>query len=122
MYRRRILFLAEGATMAHFVRPLALADSLDPAQYDIHFHAPSRFFPYLRDKPFTVSELPNMPGERFLANIAKGVPPFPPDVIRSYVKQDCEILRSVRPHIVIGDMRPRSPLARDSKAQYARAS
>src|SRR5438552_11207929 len=122
MHRRRILFLAEVATVAHFVRPLVLADSLDPAQYDIHFHAPSCFLPYLRDKPFTVCELHNMPGERFIANIGKGVPPFPPDVIRSYVKQDCEIMRSVRPHIVIGDMRPRSPLARDSKAQYAGSS
>ena len=35
--RKRILFLAEGATMAHFVRPLALADSLDTSRYDVHF-------------------------------------------------------------------------------------
>src|SRR5256885_306960 len=74
MSRRRILFLAEGATMAHFVRPLALADSLDPSQYDIHFHAPSRFLPYLRDKPFIVGDLKSMPGERFLANIGRGAP------------------------------------------------
>jgi len=49
--RKRILFLAEGATMAHFVRPVALADSLAPYQdeYDIHLYAPSRFAPDLAD-------------------------------------------------------------------------
>jgi len=50
--RKRILLLAEGATMAHFVRPVALADSLGAYQdeYDIHLYAPSRFAPDLADK------------------------------------------------------------------------
>lgn len=111
MSRKRILFLAEGATMAHLVRPLVLADSLDPGQYDIYFCSPSRFFPYLQNKPFAVGELTSMPGERFLANLAKGAPLFPPDVIRSYVKQDCDLIRSIRPDLVIGDMRPSLPIS-----------
>ena len=47
MPRRRILFLAEGATMTHFVRPLVLAESLDPDSYEVHFYAPLRFSEYL---------------------------------------------------------------------------
>lgn len=101
--------------MAHFVRPLALADSLaiDQAtdQYDIYFYAPRRFSAYLRNKPFTVGELKHMPGEQFLANIGKGAPAFPPDVIRAYVKQDCEIIRRIKPDLVIGDMRPSLPVS-----------
>ena len=54
--------------MAHFVRPLALADSLDTSRYDVHFYAPARFFRYLQGKPFTIGELHSMPGERFLEN------------------------------------------------------
>jgi UDP:flavonoid glycosyltransferase YjiC (YdhE family) len=111
MSRKRILFLAEGATMAHVVRPLVLANSLDPSQFDIHFYSPPRFFPYLRDRPFTVGELKTMPGEQFLANLDKGVPPFPPDVIRDYVKQDCELIRRVGPDLVVGDMRPSLPIS-----------
>jgi len=42
-----------------------------------------------------------MPGEQFLANLDKGVPPFPPpDVIRDYVKQDCELIRGIGPDLV----------------------
>ena len=48
--RRRILFLAEGATMAHFVRPLALAETLEPDRYEIHFYAPSRYSGHLDNK------------------------------------------------------------------------
>src|SRR5260370_5891753 len=103
--RPRILFLAEGATMAHFVRPLALAETLDPALYDVHFYAPPRFSSHLQNKPFAVGELHTMPGEQFLANIAKGSPMFPADVLRGYVKQDRELILSVRPDLVIGDMR-----------------
>jgi UDP:flavonoid glycosyltransferase YjiC (YdhE family) len=111
MPRKRILFLAEGATMAHFVRPLVLADSLDTAQYDIYFYAPARFSPYLRHKSFKVGELKTMPGEQFLANIGKGAPAFPADVIRDYVKGDRELIRSIGPDLIIGDMRPSLPIS-----------
>ena len=97
--------------MAHFVRPLALADALDTSRYDVYFCAPARFLPYLRHKPFIVSELKTMPGEHFLANIGKGAPPFPPDVIRDYVRRDCEFIRSIGPDLVVGDMRPSLPIS-----------
>src|SRR5665647_3791703 len=111
MARKRILFLAEGATMAHFVRPLVLAEALDTSQYEIYFYAPARFSAYLRHKSFILGELGTMPGERFLTNIAKGAPLFPPDVIRDYVKRDCELIRSIGPDLVIGDMRPSLPIS-----------
>src|ERR1017187_8642400 len=103
MARKRVLFLAEGATMAHFTRPLALAEALDSTRYDIFFHAPSRFSPYLLNKPFATGELATMPGEQFLANLSRGALLFPPDVIRRYVKQDQKLLSSIRPNLVIGD-------------------
>jgi UDP:flavonoid glycosyltransferase YjiC (YdhE family) len=111
MPRRRILFLAEGATMTHFVRPLVLADSLDTTCYEIHFYAPPRFSEYLRNKSFVVGELASMPGEQFLANIGKGAPLFPADVLRGYVKQERELFASIRPDLVIGDMRLSLPVS-----------
>ena len=111
MSRKRILFLAEGATMAHFVRPLALADSLDTSRYDVHFYAPSRFSGYLKDKPFAIGELRTMPGERFLENTARGAPVFPADVIRGYVQQDRELIARIAPDLVVGDMRLSLPIS-----------
>jgi UDP:flavonoid glycosyltransferase YjiC (YdhE family) len=47
-----------------------------------------------------------MPGEQFLANLASGSPLFPTRIIRDYVRQDRELIRDFRPHLVVGDMRP----------------
>ena len=93
--RKRILFLAEGATMAHFVRPLALADSLDPNDYEIHFWAPRRFAPHLENKPYSIGVLDSMPGEQFLSNLAHGRPLFPTEVLRRYVHEDRRLLREL---------------------------
>jgi UDP:flavonoid glycosyltransferase YjiC (YdhE family) len=109
--RKRILFLAEGATMAHFVRPLALADAIDTSQYEVHFYAPSQYGGYLKDKSFAIGELRTMPGRQFLANTARGAPAFPADVIRGYVKQDRELIAGIRPDLVIGDMRLSLPIS-----------
>ncbi|MDR3702208.1 MAG: glycosyltransferase [Candidatus Sulfopaludibacter sp.] len=106
MARKRILFLAEAATMAHFVRPLVLSEALDPHRYEIFFYAPSQFSPYMKNKPFATGELAAMPGEQFLANLAKGAPLFPPDVVRRYVREDRELISRIRPALVVGDMRP----------------
>lgn len=104
--RKRILFFAEGATMAHFVRPLALALSLDPCRYEVQFRSPARFTPFLAGSNFATGPLDTMPGEQFLANLATGSPLFPTSVIRTYVVQDRELIAAFRPHLVVGDMRP----------------
>ena len=97
--------------MAHFVRPLALAESLDAARYDVHFYAPRRYSRYLHNKTFATGELASMPGERFLENLSKGRPLFPAGTIRDYVGQDRKLIRELRPDLVIGDMRLSLPIS-----------
>ena len=117
---KRILFLAEGATMAHFVRPLALAESIADTGYEIYFYAPARFSSYLQNKPFHIGELASMPGEQFLKNIATGRPLFSADTIRNYVAEDRDLIQAIKPHLVIGDMRLSLPIsARLELTQYA---
>ncbi len=111
--RKRILFLAEGATMTHFVRPVALADSLTPklAEFDLYLYAPERFAPYLGQKPYLTGKLKTMPGEDFLANLARGRPLFPAAVIRRYVHEDRDLIQNIQPDLVVGDMRPSLPIS-----------
>ena len=109
--KKRVVFLAEGATMAHFVRLLSLADTLDTTRYDLHFYAPARFAEHLRGKQYTTGTLFTMPGEQFLSNIAHGSPAFPTAVLRDYVQFDRELLRRLKPNLVIGDMRLSLPIS-----------
>jgi len=110
---KRILFLAEGATMTHFVRPVSLADSLisKGADYDLHLYAPARFAHYLAGKPYSTGELKTMPGETFLANLARGKPLFPADVLSRYVREDRDLIQRLQPDLVVGDMRPSLPIS-----------
>ena len=102
---RRILFLAEGATMAHFVRLLALAEAVDHHDYEVFFFTPARFFRWLANQPFITGELRTMPGELFLARIAQGAPAFPADTLRTYIEDDRQLIGKIEPDLVIGDMR-----------------
>jgi UDP:flavonoid glycosyltransferase YjiC (YdhE family) len=98
--------------MAHFVRPVALADSVSTdCNYEIHLYAPARFARYLTGKPYSTGELKTMPGEDFLANIARGRPLFPAHVLKDYVAADRELIRRLRPDVVIGDMRLSLPIS-----------
>jgi UDP:flavonoid glycosyltransferase YjiC (YdhE family) len=117
---KRILFLSEGATMAHLARPLMLADSLDPSVYEIHFRAAERFSGYLQGKPYSTGTIWSMPSEQFLDNIARGKPLFPAEVLRRYVREERDLLRAIRPDLVIGDLRLSLPIsARLENAPWA---
>lgn len=97
--------------MAHFVRPLVLAESLPSERYDVHFYAPPQYSRYLNDKPFATGELDTMPGEQFLHNIAHGAPLFPASVLRGYIEQEQALFKQIRPALVIGDMRLSLPIS-----------
>lgn len=97
--------------MAHFVRPLALAEACAGLPYEVHFYAPARFSPYLKGKKFTPGELAAMPGEQFLENVAKGRPMYPREVLRQYVLDDRALIQRLRPDLVVGDMRLTLPIA-----------
>ena len=101
--------------MAHFVRPLALAETLEPDRYDIHFYAPSRYSGHLDNKPFTTGELASMPGEAVPGEYRQRPTTVSADTIRGYVAQDRELIRSIRPDLVVGDMRLSLPSARGWK-------
>ena len=97
--------------MQHFARPVAIADALDADRYEIHLYSPSRYFKYLANKPYSTGELQTMPGERFLRNLSRGAPLFPANVLRDYVKEERQLIRKLRPDLVIGDLRFSLPVS-----------
>jgi UDP:flavonoid glycosyltransferase YjiC (YdhE family) len=103
--RKKILFFAEGITMTHFVRPAALAETLDPAQWDVYFWTPRRFHPLLRQSFTQLGELETMEPSVFLDRLARGDPAYPADVLHRYVLDEIKILDEIRPDLVIGDFR-----------------
>lgn len=70
--RRRILFVAEAVTLAHVVRPFALAQSLDPSRYEVHFACDPRYNQLLGPLPFRHHAIHTIPSERFFGNLTQG--------------------------------------------------
>lgn len=65
--KKRILFVAEAATLAHVARPLLLSAALDPETFDIVFASDPRCKWLLEKFPGRYISLPSVGSEHFLA-------------------------------------------------------
>jgi len=105
MPKKRILFVGEGVTLAHIVRPLVLAKSLNRDVYDIAFACDARFRKMTENEGFTWMEISSMPSEEFLKKLSSGEPLYTYDRLKAYVEEDLRLLEETKPDIVIGDFR-----------------
>lgn len=103
--RKKILFMAEAVTLAHVGRPLALAASLDRAQYALHFACADGYDFCFRDADLTRWPLRSIPSQQFLQALAEGKPVYDAATLAAYVEQDLQLLREIRPDLVVGDFR-----------------
>ncbi|CKV23929.1 PGL/p-HBAD biosynthesis rhamnosyltransferase [Mycobacterium tuberculosis] len=102
--RRRILFVAEAVTLAHVVRPFALAQSLDPSRYEVHFACDPRYNQLLGPLPFRHHAIHTIPSERFFGNLTQGRF-YAMRTLRKYVEADLRVLDEIAPDLVVGDLR-----------------
>lgn len=105
--KKKILFLSETVTMAHLIRPLRIASSLSLKDYEIHF-ASTRVPEFLKKQlsKYHFHLINNGVSEKdFLSAIANGKHPYTEEVLKSYVEEDLRLLNSIKPDLVIGDMR-----------------
>ena len=105
MERKKILFVAEAVTLAHVGRPLALAQTLPPQQYDLHFACAPGYDAFFRGSRLSSWTISSITSERFLAALAAGKPVYDATTLRHYVQDDLRLLQAVRPDVVVGDFR-----------------
>jgi UDP:flavonoid glycosyltransferase YjiC (YdhE family) len=103
--RKRILFISEAVTLAHVVRPLVLAKTLDPTHYEITFACDPRYNWIVGKLPFAYKPIKSITSEHFLACSVKGKTGYDTATLRAYVKDDLQVIREVDPDIVVGDFR-----------------
>ena len=103
--RRRILFVAEAVTLAQVVRLVTLARALDPARYDVHF-ASAVFDPLIfAGTAFTRHTIQSLPAAVVDARVAGGRRLYGVRTLARYVGEERELLRRLRPALVVGDLR-----------------
>jgi UDP:flavonoid glycosyltransferase YjiC (YdhE family) len=104
--RRRILFVAEAVTLAHFARCVALVNTLDPGGYDVHVASDPRYLSLVREpRPFTFHPIRSIPTGQFTKALAEGKPVFDTETLAEYVEDDLRLLNETQPDLVVGDFR-----------------
>lgn len=112
----RILFVAEGVTLAQIVRLVTLASALDPAEHEVHFACANFDEAIFGGTTFVRHVIHSVSAEAMEAAIASGKPIYDLATLSAYLEEDRELLDRVRPDRVVGDLRwslaVAAPLAR----------
>jgi UDP:flavonoid glycosyltransferase YjiC (YdhE family) len=107
---KRVLFVAEAATLAHVIRPLVLAKSLEGTGYEVHFACAENDLTQgkefiFRDTGFTRWKIHSEPSAKFLRATAAGTRVFDFGTLEKYADDDIRLFEQVQPDLVVGDMR-----------------
>lgn len=103
--RAKVLFIGEGVTLAHVVRPLQLASSLDRSQYDPVFACDERYRGWVEERGLKFLPLPCVDPKLFLRRVYRAAPLFTLEELKTEVLADLRAFTRVRPDVVVGDFR-----------------
>lgn len=103
--KKRVLFFAEPATLAHVVRPMVLACTLDPKYYDVSVATGSDFRHLVEESGLQVRDLWCIGTRAYLAAVTAGRVVFPYKILERYVENDLRVIEETRPDVIVGDFR-----------------
>jgi len=101
----KVLFFAEGATLAHVARPYVVAQSLSPEAFEVVFARPSSFAWLTAGSGLRTIDLPCQDAKVFARRLEHGRPLYDYATLTAYVEQDLALIETERPDVVIGDFR-----------------
>ena len=100
----RVLFIGEGATLAHAARPLALAAALPKQRYEVFLATPARYQAWA-SRGVQVLPLNAQTPEAFARRLSRGLPIFSRRRLEAYFDEDLALIDQVKPDVVVGDLR-----------------
>lgn len=100
-----VLFFAEAVTLAHVARAVTLAQSLDPARYEVHLACDPRYLSLFDKLGFPVHAIPSIKSNLFRDRLANADPLYTIAEIRQYVREDLRVMADWEPDLVVGDFR-----------------
>lgn len=101
----KVLFIGEGATLAHVARPVLLARQLDKNRFDVTVARPDSFAWLTKNEPFKTLDIWSQESKMFADRLDRGQPLYDFATLNRYVEDDLALLDSEKPDIVVGDFR-----------------
>jgi UDP:flavonoid glycosyltransferase YjiC (YdhE family) len=103
--RLKLLIFAEGVTLAHVARPVALARLLNSARYDIVLACTPRYAAFASDVRWRRVDLDSVPPADFNGRLARGLPVYTDETLARYAEEDAALIAREKPDAVVGDFR-----------------
>lgn len=103
--RKRVLFIAESATLAHIARPYTLAQGLDPAAWEVIFACADDYLQLFPNWPWQRERISSISPKLFMRRLARGSRLYPLDTLKQYAQADLQLLNRLQPDVVVGDFR-----------------
>jgi len=103
--RKRVLFFAEPATLAHVVRPTVLAAALSRCGYDVQIATGNDFEKLAAEAGLVVRKLDCIGTDAYLSAVRASHVVFPLEVLERYVADDRRHIADFKPDVVVGDFR-----------------
>ena len=100
-----MLFLVESVTLAHPARAVTLAQSLDPARYEIRLVCDPRYLTLFDELGFPVHPIRSIKSHVFQDRLANGGPLYTTADLRQYIQEDLRVMSEWEPDLVVGDFR-----------------
>jgi UDP:flavonoid glycosyltransferase YjiC (YdhE family) len=103
--KRRVLFFAEPATLAHVARPIVLAGALDGDEFEVCIATGADFRHHVKAAGLNARDLWCIGTRAYVAAVNAGRPVFSYKVLQRYVEDDLRVIAEFQPDIVVGDFR-----------------
>ena len=103
--RYRVLFLAEGATLAHVARPFVLAQELDKHNFEVTFARPPSYDWLTKNADLRILDLECQDSQTFANRLERGLPLYDFTTLDRYVQADLALIDELNPDVVVGDFR-----------------
>lgn len=105
MDKLKVLFFAEGATLAHVARPMLLAAGLDNGRFDAILCRPEGFAHLTQEVPCRQRPLNSQSPSIFTRRLEGGKPLYDYPTLCRYVEEDLALIDACKPDVVVGDFR-----------------
>lgn len=108
---KKILYIGEGVTLSHILRPLELAEKcydeyeICKENVEIHFVCDERYKLFITYKNFFFHKITTMSSESFLEHLNSGEKVFDYEYLSNCLREDEEIVNSIVPDIIYSDFR-----------------
>lgn len=104
MKKSKVLLIAEGVTLAHVARIIALSEEIDPEKFQIQFAFDQRFKNFLPPEAIFF-HLASITPDHFMKSVNNYKFPYTENILVQYVEDDLALLEKLQPDLVIGDFR-----------------